>query len=104
MFLPGLPQDHAQASAGRACDLYQWPSVCRLLAFSAYPVLQELPPLPSLASADPYIKRALAAMRDVRVFEADDKGTKFRQAKPLRNLPLEHPALTLTARTFASND
>ena len=44
------------------------------------------PGLPIARPPHPHIKRALAAMGDMRVLEADHKRAKFRQAQPLRHL------------------
>ena len=58
-------------------------------------------PLGLFASPHPHIKRALAAVGDVRVLEADDEVAEFRQGQPLRHLAAQHA--DLAAAAFAGN-
>src|SRR5947208_12883461 len=57
-------------------------------------------------SPDPHVKRALAAMADMRFLKPDHQRAEFRQAQPLRHLAAQHPALGFRARctTLAGND
>ena len=44
-------------------------------------------------AAQPHIERALAAVADMGVLEADHEAAEFRHRQPQRHLPLEHAAL-----------
>src|ERR1700726_2065928 len=52
-------------------------------------------------SPDPHVKRALAAMADMRFLKADHQRAKFRQAQPLRHLAPQHAALGFGSAHFA---
>src|ERR1700733_10787484 len=61
----------------------------------------------SARTAQPQIKRALAAVAHMRFLEPDDKGAEFRQRKPHRYLTTQYAALapTLARRgAFAGDD
>ncbi len=74
----------------------------RLSVWRTCPILHTRPSsIAGLAQA--HIERALAAMRNMRVLEADHKGAKLRQIKPLRHLPAQHAAFALAAPALAGD-
>src|SRR6185503_7729088 len=56
------------------------------------------------AAPQPDVERALAAMRDVRVLEADHKVAKVRQGQPLGHLAAQNATLAVAASAFAGDD
>jgi hypothetical protein len=60
-------------------------------------VLESRPP-------DPHVKRALAAMADMRLLEADHQRAEFGQAEPLRDLAAQYAAFGFAHLALACDD